>query len=311
MKTHGPKRWREHDSGIDPELRGLLELPSSYTPTPQQLASLAARLEHATGNAPLTAARPAPGAALLKVFGGVVVLLALGLASRQFRSEPAPAAHGERAALSLESIRSKRAERPIQLERETRPLAIGGSAAKSGDVRPERVANTPAAADTALGPARSEPHTDLPPPSATGAPTTVPAEPRTVRTRGQAVQPSSRREAPPTSAPASVPARARDHAPTRSAAGTPERAAAPVPSELALLAAAQQLLAQDARDALEQLSQHARLYPRGEFAEEREALALDALRRLGRRTELRDRAQVFLAKYPRSPQRERIEHWLH
>jgi hypothetical protein len=70
------------------------------------------------------------------------------------------------------------------------------------------------------------------------------------------------------------------------------------------------LLAQDPRAALEVTDEHARSYPGGAFAEEREALAIDALRRLGRRQELQARARAFLQRYPTSPHRERIEAWL-
>ena len=81
-------------------------------------------------------------------------------------------------------------------------------------------------------------------------------------------------------------------------------------SELTLLSRAQGLLARDAQAALEVMNEHARAYPRGEFAQEREALAIDALRRLGRRQELQTRARAFLQRYPSSPHRDRIESWL-
>jgi hypothetical protein len=45
----------------------------------------------------------------------------------------------------------------------------------------------------------------------------------------------------------------------------------------------------------------------GLFAQEREAIAIAALVRLGRTTEARSRAHVFLARYPRSSFAERIQ----
>ena len=88
------------------------------------------------------------------------------------------------------------------------------------------------------------------------------------------------------------------------------RAAEPRPSELALLGQAETLLTGDASAALARLGEQARLYPHGAFAEEREALAIDALQRLGRRAELRERGRAFLANYPHSAQRGRILKWL-
>jgi hypothetical protein len=90
-------------------------------------------------------------------------------------------------------------------------------------------------------------------------------------------------------------------------AAAPSQASAP---ELTLLSRAQRLLAQDPRAALDVIDEHVRAYPAGAFVEEREALAIDALRRLGRRQELQARARAFLQRYPGSPQRERIEAWL-
>lgn len=85
---------------------------------------------------------------------------------------------------------------------------------------------------------------------------------------------------------------------------------APVASELELLGSAQTLLAKDPRGALGVLDEVARAYPRGAFAEEREALAIDALRRLGRAGEMRTRGRAFLERYPASPHRDRIRTWL-
>ncbi len=52
--------------------------------------------------------------------------------------------------------------------------------------------------------------------------------------------------------------------------------------------------------ALDALAEHARRFPRGEMAEEREALAVQALARAGRTEEARARAARFDARYPRS-----------
>ena len=52
--------------------------------------------------------------------------------------------------------------------------------------------------------------------------------------------------------------------------------------------------------ALSALDEHTRRFPRGELAEEREALAVQALARAGRGAEARRRAERFEARYPRS-----------
>jgi hypothetical protein len=50
-----------------------------------------------------------------------------------------------------------------------------------------------------------------------------------------------------------------------------------------------------------------RRFAGGLFAQEREAIAIGALVRLGRHAEARTRAGAFLASYPRSAFAERIE----
>ncbi len=148
-----------------------------------------------------------------------------------------------------------------------------------------------------------------------------------------AVAPSPLR-APSRPAPASVAkpafsARSYGAAPTRSARGfsgrarhdtapgvqkAPERE--PNPStpghlgEYRLLRSARQALVGDPAQALALAQEHARRFPRGMLAQEREAIAVEALVRLGRRREARARARGFFAAYPSSPYRSRIERLL-
>jgi hypothetical protein len=70
--------------------------------------------------------------------------------------------------------------------------------------------------------------------------------------------------------------------------------------EAALLGRAQATLASDPAAALEQLGEHLREFPRGQFAADREFLAVDALLRLGRRDEARRRADALATDHPRS-----------
>jgi hypothetical protein len=106
--------------------------------------------------------------------------------------------------------------------------------------------------------------------------------------------------------------------PAESVGTHPDRAEASIPShggasgafgsntadaltrEAALLGRAQATLASDPAAALEQLGEHLREFPHGQFAADREFLAVDALLRLGRREEARRRADALATDHPRS-----------
>jgi hypothetical protein len=62
-------------------------------------------------------------------------------------------------------------------------------------------------------------------------------------------------------------------------------------AELALLDEARTRYATDPRETLQVLDEHARRFPKGKLVLERELLALDALKALGRTTEERERAE--------------------
>lgn len=78
-------------------------------------------------------------------------------------------------------------------------------------------------------------------------------------------------------------------------------------SEADLLGAAQVALGQDPARALSLTEQHRTGFPRGVLSQEREVIAIEALQRLGRDGEMRARAQKFLATYPTSAHRSKIE----
>lgn len=80
---------------------------------------------------------------------------------------------------------------------------------------------------------------------------------------------------------------------------------APKVSELDLMRDAKAALPVDPNQALTILNRHARLYPSGVLAQEREVLAIDALLRLGRKSEASARAARFSSNYPASA------HWPH
>jgi len=76
-------------------------------------------------------------------------------------------------------------------------------------------------------------------------------------------------------------------------------AAAP-PSEAELLEQARAAIKSDPTRALQRANEHARRYPRGVLVQEREVLAIRALRRLGRDAEADRRADAFAKAFPGS-----------
>jgi hypothetical protein len=78
------------------------------------------------------------------------------------------------------------------------------------------------------------------------------------------------------------------------------------PSELSLLRDARLALRQAPSRALELTEQHARLYPQGNLAQEREFLAISALAGLGRRTAALARASRFEQAFPSSAYRKQL-----
>lgn len=93
----------------------------------------------------------------------------------------------------------------------------------------------------------------------------------------------------------------------RPASEAAENDSAEGPSEIELLDAAHGALAAHPARALTYLERHATLYPRGLFAEEREALAIEALIRAGRAERAASRRARFDAAYPSSPHRARLD----
>lgn len=85
------------------------------------------------------------------------------------------------------------------------------------------------------------------------------------------------------------------------------RAPAPTASsEVELLRRAQALLAAQPGRALQLTNEHQRRFRDGVLAEEREALAIEALRRLGRAREAQRRAALFQRRYPSSVHTSRV-----
>ena len=78
-------------------------------------------------------------------------------------------------------------------------------------------------------------------------------------------------------------------------------------TESALLQRAQQALSGRPGAALALANEHLARYPGGMFAQEREVIAVSALVAMGRAGEARTRAAAFVAAYPRSAHRPRVE----
>jgi hypothetical protein len=96
-------------------------------------------------------------------------------------------------------------------------------------------------------------------------------------------------------------------APTPAAPATPAIDGDPLAAEVAHLARLRAIQDGDPAAALALSAEGSQRFPRGLFAQEREAIAVGALVRLGRVAEARTRARAFLAAYPRSSFAERIE----
>lgn len=79
------------------------------------------------------------------------------------------------------------------------------------------------------------------------------------------------------------------------------------PDEYRLLRAARDAVERDPARALSLVAQHARSFPKGMLGQEREAIAINALIRLGRMAEARERGSRFVRAYPGSPHAKRIE----
>lgn len=78
-------------------------------------------------------------------------------------------------------------------------------------------------------------------------------------------------------------------------------------TELELVQRAQALLSSDPERALATTYEHARTYPKGQLAQEREVIAVEALAKLGRREEALQRGRALVERFPRTPYAARLE----
>jgi len=149
--------------------------------------------------------------------------------------------------------------------------------------------------------------------------------PSNVRIRASASAPlasEARAEVPPTSGGAAAPV-SKSSAATAPATSEQERSAVPAtarvvssaspgkhmnsPTEVELLERARRALASDPANALTLTQKDAALYPNGELAQEREVIAIEALRRLQRNAEAEQRARAFARAFPGSAHQRAVE----
>jgi hypothetical protein len=107
----------------------------------------------------------------------------------------------------------------------------------------------------------------------------------------------------PQESPAEAPKPAARPQPQPAAATTQE---APRPSEADLLLKARQALKREPQLALRLVSEHETLFVKGRLVPEREVLAIEALRNLGRTQEADERLKKFEASYPSSIHLQRL-----
>ena len=113
---------------------------------------------------------------------------------------------------------------------------------------------------------------------------------------------------PPTEPGSRVGARRPQPAPARLARSATQAEPSSDPeAELELLRRARGQLANTPQRALDTAEQHHAQFRNGVFAQEREAIAIEALVRLGRHAEARQRAKTFHARYPNSAYARRLE----
>lgn len=117
-----------------------------------------------------------------------------------------------------------------------------------------------------------------------------------------AVAPRLEVASPPSDATREPDVRAADEA-----ARAPQPPVATKPSELGLLTRARDQLNRNPEQSLALCRQHQRLYPRGQLAQEREVLMIEALTRLKREREANQRRTQFGKTFPDSPHQSRVK----
>jgi hypothetical protein len=126
-----------------------------------------------------------------------------------------------------------------------------------------------------------------------------------------AVTPSGGSELPTATAPEAAPAPSGAPPSSETAPSTARPAVAPpfrpAESEAEFLERARGALGQSPAAALSLANQHRARFPAGVLAEEREVIAIEALKRLGRTAEAERRIEAFARRFPGSAYRKKLE----
>jgi hypothetical protein len=263
-------RWRG-DPDVPPEIRRAIESANRVEPAPEVRARLRARLVAPSGSGGARAesggARAGSGAARAALIGATLAAGAVVLG----------------VVVVVSSM-----ERPPSPGTSSQPSGAE-VAATAGPVL-----EIPAAAPRASAQAQAGDPVE-PTPATSAEPRETLARPRSPRapaheTPGPSVETSSSVASPE---PAASP-------------DPDTRDEPPPPSELALLEAARSQVRSAPLRAMTSLDRHRLLYPRGVFAEERDALEVEVLIAAGRDAEARARAQRLLSTYPGTAHRARL-----
>ena len=214
---------------------------------------------------------PSPEA-IARLSGKLAVALPVGALAPKTTTPPTPAP-----VASASSAAAK-----VALAKLGAAFAIGAAVGAAGHAAVSTPAPVPVPVPTVTATAAATTATDTPTATASETPTTPPVV--------------------ASSAPLPVPI----HVPTTSTAAA--TASTPAASENELLDHAHDaLLHHDAAKALALTDEHAKTYPKGVLAEERELLAIEALVALGRRDAANERAAAFRTTYPTSTYGARLD----
>jgi hypothetical protein len=238
-------------------LRDALEAGRAESPSPAQLAALAAKLGPIIG-AGIAGGGAGGAAAAASGAGGAAAKAGAGAA-------------GVAGAGAAKVVGAGAAAKIIAVVATSTALVVGGTVAVQRSSAP-----APSAAQTTRGLVATSTVT------ATSTPTAI-----------------------------SIPAPVETAISIPSATATPAATHAPPPltedEETQMLEDAQDALRADPARALSLANQHAQRAPRGNLAQEREVIAIEALVKLGRAAEAKQRAARFAAAYPRSAQLRRVQ----
>jgi len=268
-------------SSTDPLLRDALRVVRTDTPELASLNALADGVQHAISNPGVTTTvASATGGSALKL-----VLAAVVACAGMYGAYRLATATAERAA--PRDIEAPPAAPPVAIDRPhtattARPTLDQPTAPVPTHV-PTEEPRDPGREPLAPSPTRLLP---LAPAPVTRVHTTIPHR---ERARPKLAQPEAAAEA------------------SRDEQVTTRQESKRGEDEVTLLESAQRMLQDNPQGALERLSEHRERFPSGAFAQEREALYIDALQRVGRTGEARSRARAFLESWPQSPHRARIQ----